>query len=105
MDLVTVGNQLVSLAEKEKDNEILELAQMKRARAYFSLLVKIAMYGFEVKTDNEKKIITDLTCELKKHYCLLMKSPMPINRKVMMSLLCINFNCLKFPIIVFKLFN
>lgn len=102
MDLIKVGEQLVSLAATENDDGILELANMKKARSYFSLLAKIAAYGFAEKSGNENEIIAKLTCELRKNYVLLMKSTMPINRKIMMSFLCININCLRIPISIYK---
>lgn len=105
MDLIKVGEQFVSLATIENDEVILKLATIKKARCYFSLLAKIAAYGFDEKLENQSDIISQLTCELRKNYLLLMKSTMPLNRKLMMSLLCINLNCLKFPIKVFQAFN
>lgn len=104
-DMITVGEQLLSLAAIENDEDILQLAKMKKARSYFSILSKIAAYGFEERLENEKEMITDLTCELRKNYRLLMKSTMPINRKLMMSLLFVNINCLRFPIKIFQAFN
>lgn len=102
MDVLKVGDQLVTLAKKENDEELLKLAITKSARSYFSLLAKIAAYGFAEKLDNEKELIKNLTSELRKNYITLMKSTMPINRKLIMNLLCININCVKTPIKVFQ---
>lgn len=102
IDLIKVGKQLVSLATVENDEYLLKLAKMKRARSYFSLLSKIAAYGFAEELKNENEIISELTYELRKNYWLLMKSPMPLNRKLVLNLLCININCLRIPINVFK---
>ncbi len=101
-DVIKVGKQLVNLALEENDNDILQLAQMKSARSYFSLLTKIAVYGFVNSSNDEKKIIITLTKELRKHYWILMKSPMPINRKIILNLLIIHINCIKAPIKIIK---
>lgn len=102
MDILKVGEQLVTLAEKENDEELLKLAKMKSARSYFSILAKIAAYGIAEEIDNEEELINNLTSELRKNYIALMKSTMPMNRKLIMNLLCININCVKIPIKTFR---
>lgn len=96
-DILLVGKQLVELAVEEEDEELLRLAQTKEARAYFSMLSKIAVYGFQDDVENRKKIIEDLTNNLRKNYKLLLKSRMPINRKIIMTFLYININIVRLP--------
>lgn len=101
-DILIVGDQLVELALSIQDPTILKLARMKQARSYFSLLSKIAVYGFADNVSNKEEIIAKLTKDLRTSYSLLIKSPMPVNRKLIMNLLCIHINLLSFPISVFK---
>lgn len=101
-DILIVGNQLVELAMSIEDHNIINLAKMKQARSYFSLLSKIAVYGFANNVSNKEEIISNLTKELRANYSILIKSPMPINRKIIMSLICIHINLLRFPISIYK---
>lgn len=105
MDLFKVGDKLVELAAKEDNEQILKLAILKNKRSYFSALSKIAVYGFGDTFSDEKQLIQKFTEELRKNYWLLIKSEMPINRKIIMTLLCINLNCVKVPIKVLKFIN
>ena len=89
-DLLLVGKQMVEFANKEKDPYLINLAKSKEARAYFSMLTKIAIYGFHITIENKTEIINDLTKKLRSNYVLLIKSYMPLNRKVLMTLLCID---------------
>lgn len=83
--------------------EVKYLVEVKCARFYSSLFAKIAFYGIEDKELSRKEIIKSLTRKLREHYFLLIHSPMPFNRKIMVAAFCINIKCLMIPIDVFKL--
>ena len=101
-DLLEASEKLCKLAEQLDDPEISQLAQIKIARSYFSLLAKAAVGGFSDDIRDKNKCIAHLTKELRRNYFLLMQSPVPLNRKLMISALYINFNCLAVPIKIYK---
>lgn len=102
-DLLLIGKQMVEFANSKKDERIIELAMMKEARSYFSMLSKIAMYGFASEVEDKSCIVSELTHNLRHKYFLLMRSPMPLNRKIIMSLLCIHINMVRIPLRILKI--
>ncbi|HFU3798853.1 TPA: glycosyltransferase family 2 protein [Streptococcus suis] len=72
------------------------LARQKTLRTFFSLLLKIAVYGFDssVNSKDRKEIVTMYTKELRNHLLLLLSSPMPLNRKTLLLILCIDYRLL-----------
>ena len=100
-NIFDAADNLLKLTENE-DEEFYQLASMKKARAYFSLLAKIAYFGFYDKEINQKETINYLTSELRKNYGLLMSAPIPVNRKIMISVLCLNYRLLKYPLIIYR---
>jgi glycosyltransferase involved in cell wall biosynthesis len=101
-DLLYACEELQVLTQNAKDDDIKYLVQVKYARSYFSLLAKIAFYGFGDNTINKKTVIKNLTKKLRENYFLLMKSPIPLNRKLMVTALCINIRCLSTPLTIYK---
>jgi glycosyltransferase involved in cell wall biosynthesis len=100
--LLDACEELVSLTREESYMDIKYLAKVKYARSYFSLLSKIAYYGFEESEIEKRKIIIELTKNLRKEYFLLITSPMSINRKLMLTALSININLLSVPLSIYK---
>lgn len=87
--------------EQEKDNtykNIKELAKTKLARSYFSLLARIAKAGY-VKADfsDIKTVTRKLTRNLRKNWIRLMRSSIPVNRKILICVFCIDYRLLAFP--------
>ena len=101
-DLIKACEDLEILSQNECDKDIKLLIQIKHARSYFSLLAKLAFYGIGEDDLNEKKIIKYLTNNLRDNYFLLMKSPMPLNRKIMMTAVCIDIRLLSIPLKIYK---
>jgi glycosyltransferase involved in cell wall biosynthesis len=101
-DLLTASYELISLAELSKNKTIKYLAEVKLARSYFSLLSKIALYGFNDENIDKKKTTTYLSKELRKNFLFLIKSPMPVSRKILMILFCIDFRFLSIPLKIAK---
>ncbi|MBU3839106.1 MAG: glycosyltransferase [Candidatus Phocaeicola faecigallinarum] len=96
-DLYESANILWELAKNEEYGSIRRLAKLKKNRTAFSLLSKIAIWGFRDNTLNKSEIITNLTKEHRKNLFSLIFSPMPFSRKICAVLLAININCLKVP--------
>lgn len=101
-NLLDACEELKTLTKNEDYTDIKYLAEVKYARSYFSLLAKIAFYGIDDKDLNRREVISNLTKKLRKNYLLLMKSPMPLNRKLMVTALCIDIKCLSIPLYLYK---
>ena len=86
---------------KEKDNtykDINQLANIKLARSYFSILARIAKAGYKTEDFPEiKALIRKLTNGIRKNYRLLMKSPIPLNRKMLITIFGIDYRILAVP--------
>ena len=91
--------QLISQSQKvcdlvQDENETIQLiAKQKLCRSYLSLLLKIAIYGFSDEIDKEKckKIAGYLTKNLRKEWKILFNSHMPISRKLLLIVLCVDY--------------
>lgn len=94
-DLLEAGRELCRLSSGCKNPEINKLAQIKLYRSYFSLLAKAVTGG--AADDVNKKDMEFLAKNLRKNFNILMKSPMPKNRKLMIIALCINYKIIKIP--------
>lgn len=104
-DLLEACELLCLQTEKVSYKDISYLAKVKKARSYFSLLAKMAFYGIEEKEINRRETIKYLTKKLRGNYFLLMKSPMPINRKLMITTVCMHFKLLELPIKIYRKIN
>lgn len=94
-DLISVSEEIVGFSEIIGNKKIVKLAKMKWARAYYSLLVKIILYGTNYDENQLDIIMNDFLIILRKNYFLLLRSPMSISRKFIMTILCINPQFLK----------
>lgn len=101
-DLIDISKELLDIAKATKNKRIVYLAEVKLARAYFSLLSKIAMYGIEDSLINESKIVKELTYKLRENYFFLLRSPMKKSRKIAMTLICLNIKLLSIPLNIYK---
>lgn len=101
-DLLYVSRELVDLSKNEEDKDIRYLAEVKLARSYFSLLARIAFYGIEDKEIDCQKTIKGLTRKLRQNIFLLMGSPIPLNRKLMILAVSINIKLLSLPLSIYK---
>lgn len=97
------ATEIIKEKSTNENDRINYLIDIKHARSYFSLLAKIAFYGFSDSSLNENEVINELTKQLRSNFTLLMKSPMPVNRKLMIVLLCIDIKLLQMPLKFYKL--
>ena len=88
LDLLKVTDNLIELAKINGDKSQVELAQIKRARSDFSLLMRAALNGVGDVTTVE---IKNMQHNLRKNMIILLKSPMPISRKGMSICLSISY--------------
>lgn len=90
-DLLDASKELCELSECYKDKRIYQLAEIKLARSYFSLLAKGTLGGFEVDIERPKQCARELTANLRKNYCKLMLAPIPKNRKVLITFMIFDY--------------
>ncbi len=100
-DLIDASRQLCLLARPYSDNRIWELAEVKLARSYFSLLAKAAVGGNG--EDITKRDIKYLTKHLRKSAGKLLRSPMPLNRKILMLVCCVDYRIIQAPIRIVRI--
>lgn len=96
-DLLYATNCLYKKTIKYHNSSLTYLSELKNARSYFSLLAKIAFYGYldvELK-NNEKKIESELLYNLKNNLIVLMKSNIGIKRKIPCLMFCCNYTISK----------
>lgn len=91
-DLIKASQELCDLSIGCNDPRIRELAQIKLGRSYFSLLARAAKYG--VSSDVSSYDLSFLKLQLRRVYVRLLKSPMPLNRKMLATLCCIDYRIL-----------
>lgn len=101
-DLLDACEELKKLTLNETYDDIKYLAKVKYARSYFSLLSKIAFYGTKDNSLDEDMIIKELTKKLRQSYFLLLRSPIPLNRKLIVTVMCIHINFIKMPLNIYK---
>ncbi|MBQ2982957.1 MAG: glycosyltransferase family 2 protein [Lachnospiraceae bacterium] len=101
-DLLKVGKEIKELS-KNRANEIVLCADEYNARTYFSLMVKIKLYGLDENFDNGKEYIKRLKLDLQANYGMLMSSKMPFNRKIILWLMLKHEKVLDLIIKVYKM--
>lgn len=92
LDLLYICDLLIQKSEEKDNKKIVRLAKMKKARSYFSLLAKIAYFGTQIEKERLQEIKTFLIKGLRNNFSLLMRAPIPINRKIIIASFAINFN-------------
>lgn len=90
-DLYEVGDILAKLTSKETYKDIAFLGKVKQARTPLSLLCKIAYFGITDTSIDREYIIRKLTKEHKQNLNILLKSPIPLSRKILAVLFAINY--------------
>ena len=82
-DLYEAAEELFRLTKYEEYGSIRKLAVVKKARTPLSLLCKIAFYGISDCSIDKKKVVMELKKELRKNALILISSPIPISRKIL----------------------
>lgn len=90
MDLLEIWNGIVQETAQKMPN-MYEYAVLNRQRADFGLLCKSLKYGCKEDPEWYKDVQKQLTDQLKKNYIHLLKWKMPINRKILLTLICLDY--------------
>ncbi|WP_052124470.1 glycosyltransferase family 2 protein [Gallibacterium anatis] len=102
-DLYESAEELYLLAQKENNEKLEKLAEVKKARTAFSLLSRIAYFGISDEFSDKEKTVNDLLIEHRKNlYCLIF-GDIPLSRKALAILYFINFPISIFFIKILKL--
>lgn len=101
-DLYDAAEELYKLTIRNESALVRKLGEVKRARTDFSLLCKIAFYGIADSSIDRKSTVRQLTRNLRRNLMILLDSPIPLSRKLMVVVLCIHIKLLEFPLKVYK---
>lgn len=96
-DLYDAAEELYQLTQKESYGNISAYGRVKKARTAFTLLCRIAYYGVSDEFDDPRALIKRLTAEHRSNLGILLKAPLPFNRKIIALLLAANLNFVKLP--------
>ena len=100
--LFDVDEVLVGLTKDETYGTIKYLGEVKKARTPMSLLCRIAIYGFSDTSINAKQTIERLIKLNRENLRIILKSPMPISRKLVATSFAINYKLTAALISIFK---
>lgn len=92
LDLIKVGKLLVEYSEPIGSNDIIRLANIKLLRSYFSILAKIACFGYNEPSFNRAEMISYLLSNLKGGEKKLLSSNIPTSRKILIYMFCRNYD-------------
>lgn len=91
LDFLTICDRVYKISQERCDAEIQRDAELFRYRADLAMLSRMAIS--DIAPDYKEAAIQDaekMAADLRKHRCVLRKAKMPLNRKVLMTLFCIN---------------
>ena len=91
LDLFKATELLLEMAEKYSES-VYRLAKGKHLRGYFSILARIAFYGSIESKKRTQDIINICQANLRDNCLFLLSMPLPLSRKILIVLFCINFN-------------
>ena len=97
-DLYDASEALYTLTRNEDFGTIRFLGEVKRARTEFSLLCKIAYYGVFDQSLDKKIIVKKLLKGHRNNVGVLLRSPMPMSRKILSLMFAVNFSITEFCI-------
>ncbi len=104
-DLYIAAQGIKDLTSLEEYGKIRKMGEVKYARTSLSLLCKIAYYGISDEKINKKEIVKKLQGELRRNAGILLSSPMPISRKILVLMFYINYKMTEASIKLIKKFN
>lgn len=91
-DLLEIWDRVCRIARKHCDMDIIYWSVMNRYRADFGLLTKAAIRHIpKEESDQIKSRLKICLKDLRTHYLQLMKFSLPVERKMLMTAICINY--------------
>lgn len=101
-ELYEAAQELQKLTNKETNEKIKFLGNVKVARTPFALLCRAAYYGIDDSVGDKNEIIKRLVSEHRSNLFMLLRAPLLLNRKIIAVALAINFNCVSALISLFR---
>lgn len=99
LDLLFVWDKIIELS-KINTPQYTEWAVYNRRRADFGLLCKMMKYGCRESSERCYEIRMMLLKAVRNNYFLLMRGNMPANRKILLSMLAVNYRLVSVPLAV-----
>ncbi|MGV3004500.1 glycosyltransferase family 2 protein [Aerococcus urinaeequi] len=91
LDLLYISDKIIAEAKKyPSEKRLIKLAEMKKARDYFTLLMKLLKNGSDMENEKIDKIQSQLVNGIRKNYWLLIESPLKFTAKLTATLLALN---------------
>lgn len=91
-DLIVISDKIMERVKNyPHQKRLLELAKMKKARDYFTLLIKLTKNGTTIDSKKIPIVKKKLVKGLRENYWLLIKSPLKPKAKLTATILAINF--------------
>jgi glycosyltransferase involved in cell wall biosynthesis len=103
-DLLYAVSEILKLSQVINDPLLIRSASIIEARAYFSLLGKILMFGVADKETPIKPIVKDFSRNLRKRLRHIFCSKLSISKKAMALMLCIDYRLACVLMAVYKRF-
>lgn len=97
LELLKVWDNIVGWS-KEQLPEYVTHAEFNRKRADFGLLCKMFKYGTRNDGTDYAEIRKNLLKSIRKNYFSLMKGKLPVNRKILLTLMAINYRLVEWPL-------
>ena len=89
MDLIRVWQNVLTCCRENCSNEWVDYAEENYYRSYFGVLTRLLLSGKSDVYLNEKEL---LIANVKEHYKFLMHSHMPFSRKLLLTVMNINYD-------------
>lgn len=99
LELLAVWDRIIDLS-KIHTPEYTKWAIYNRQRADFGLLCKMLKYGCRESKERCREIRKMLLISIRKNYFSLMRGNMPKNRKILLSMLAVNYRLVSWPLLV-----
>lgn len=97
LELLNVWDEIIELSKKYTPSYT-EHAKFNRKRADFGLLCKMFKYGCRNDGENYDLIRKNLLKSVRKNFSVLFKGKLPLNRKVLLVLMIINYRLVAYPL-------
>ena len=89
LDLLEASVLLLEIASKYDNPSILKYAEIGCVKPYFSLLIRLSVYGCTAEVD-KKNLEKRCLSEIRGNYIRLICSPIKISRKLLITAYCLN---------------
>lgn len=100
--LYEAAEELYKLCKEEDYGNICFLGKVKKARTPLSLLCKLSLWGIDNSSLNENETIKKLITDNRKSLPILLRAPIPFNRKLLAILFSVDYRIAKYVITLGK---